>query len=120
MSAHHADAHLSLLRDCADICRATLFEHCLLEGGAHTAPNHVQAMTDCIEMCKTAVDFIARGSAMHGVVCAACAEICDQCAQSCQVLSDAVMQHCAQTCRECAEACRAMAQREGYHIEDAA
>ncbi len=114
MNIRTADAHLALLRECADTCRATLFEHCLLEGGAHVAPDHIQSMMDCIEICRTAVDFMTRGSSQHGIICASCAEICLQCAESCERLSDAVMQHCAAVCHDCAEACQRMASESGH------
>lgn len=109
------DEHLVLLRLCADTCRATLFEHCLPEGGRYTQPTHVQRMMDCIEMCKTNIDFMTRGSKMHGLVCGACAELCLACAESCEAIKDAVMRHCAAVCRNCAAACAEMASEHHEH-----
>ncbi len=114
------DSHLALLRQCVDHCRATLFDHCLPTGGAHVAPEHVERMMDCIEICRTAIDFMTRGSAQHGLVCGTCAEICLACADSCEQLDDAIMSRCADICRRCAEGCIGMAEASGRPFHHAA
>ena len=51
-----------------------------------------------------------RGVDVHAHTCAACAEICLHCAESCDDFgSDPRMSHCADVCRRCAESCRSMA-----------
>jgi hypothetical protein len=94
---------------CANTCLGTL-QHCLREGGTHAERKHVTLMLDCAEMCRTSADFMLRGSGLHGMATALCAEICDQCATSCDAVDgDREMHECAQQCRACAAACRSMA-----------
>lgn len=93
---------------CRHSCQDTLFNHCLLEGGAHTEADHVRLMTDCIQMCQAAADAMVRNSPRHAVICAACADICEACALSCEAIPGDHMKECARTCRECAEQCRRM------------
>ncbi len=116
----HPDTHLALLRQCADNCRATLFEHCLPSGGSHIEAEHVERMMDCIEICRAAVDFMTRGSRQHGIICAAAAEICLACADSCSQLDDPIMDRCADICRRCADGCIAMAEAAGYPFHEQA
>ena len=80
--------------------------HCLEMGGKHTEPAHMRLMLDCAEICQTAMNFMARASAHHAVVCRACAEICRACAASCERVGD--MDDCVQTCLRCAESCEQM------------
>jgi len=48
--------------------------------------------------------------ALHGRICAVCAEVCGHCAQDCdQFGDDAQMKACADACRRCADSCRRMA-----------
>lgn len=93
---------------CANTCLRTL-QHCLHHGGAHTEPKHVTVLLDCAQMCRTSSDFMLRGSGLHGMTCALCAEICDQCSISCGAIDgDRRMYECAQQCRVCSAACRRM------------
>lgn len=94
--------------DCANECKEVLFQHCLSKGGAHIEQAHVNLMVDCIQICRMSADFMLRGSDMHMLSCALCAEICDACAVSCDDIGDAEMEECAELCRRCAESCREM------------
>ena len=107
-ASEHLRATLNLVWECRTLCMETLYDHCLVMGGAHVAPDHVKAMTDCIEACQVCADFMARGSASHPAQCAACAEICEACARSCAQIEGPLMQKCAETCRRCAKSCRDM------------
>lgn len=91
--------------DCRAHIQNVFFTHCLEKGGNHVAPEHVKIMVDCMEICQTAADFMTRNSTVYASVCAACAEICYHCADSCEEIDDEEMIACAQLCRECAEMC---------------
>ena len=97
-------------RDCQRACMQTL-TYCLQQGGRHAAANHIRLMIDCAEMCQTAANFMLRGSDLHVHVCAACADVCERCAEDCgaHFTNDLRMQACAEACRRCAESCRQMA-----------
>ena len=104
----HASDCIQACGDCANECKEVLFQHCLNMGGAHIEQNHVNLMVDCIQICRMSGDFMLRGSDMHMLSCALCAEICDACATSCEDIGDPEMQECADLCRQCAELCREM------------
>lgn len=96
--------------NCHSICIATV-THCLNLGGTHASPQHIRLLLDCAEICQTSANFMLRGSDFHMLTCAACAEICRQCADSCaQMGDDATMLACADACRRCADSCQQMAQ----------
>ena len=95
---------------CHHICMETM-THCLKLGSKHAAPDHILLLQDCIQICQTSADFMLRGSARHRYTCAACSEICEQCADDCTRLdpNDSMMKQCAEMCRRCADSCRQMA-----------
>jgi hypothetical protein len=93
---------------CHSICLETL-THCLTKGGRHGEAHHVRLLTDCAEICQTSANFMLRHSELHVHTCAACAEICERCARSCEEMSDDdLMVRCSEACRSCAELCREM------------
>ena len=95
--------------DCSAICWETV-THCLTKGGEHARPEHVKLLIDCAEICQTAGSFMARGSDLHALTCATCAEVCERCAESCEQMGDdEQMRRCAEACRTCAQSCREMA-----------
>ncbi len=109
-------SHGMMMSDCVAECekanRACLetLRDCLERGGAHVAPAHVRLLLDCAEICQMTANFMLRGSAVHGIACGACAEVCERCAESCETFSgDSKMAACAETCRTCAKSCREMA-----------
>jgi hypothetical protein len=83
-------------------------------GGEYAQPNHIRLLLDCAEICQTNANFMLRGSDLHGLICATCAEVCDRCAGDCDRFDDAQMKRCAETCRRCAESCREMAAQMGH------
>jgi hypothetical protein len=99
---------IKLCWDCRNECQEILFSHCLEMGGKHVEKEHVKLMADCIQACQTAADFMTRDSRLHAAECAACAEICKTCAESCERIGGTEMQHCAEICRRCADSCREM------------
>lgn len=96
--------------DCAWACTETA-THCLEMGGKHADPQHIKTLLDCAEACRTAADFMARGSTLHGEACLLCADACLACAESCEAIDpdDATMKACAEACRRCEASCRPMA-----------
>jgi hypothetical protein len=96
--------------DCHRICLETI-TNCLQMGGKHADPAHIRLLIDCAEICQTSANFMIRGSALHGLTCGACAEICARCADECDRIgnNDVKMKACADACRRCAESCRQMA-----------
>jgi hypothetical protein len=85
-------------------------DYCLRQGGRHAEANHIRLMLDCVEICQTSADFMIRASDLHKHTCAACAAVCDRCAQDCASFTDsAEMQRCADMCKRCADSCRQMA-----------
>lgn len=102
------------MRDCINACLAcyasclgTSMMHCLEQGGKHVEPEHFRLMMGCAEICRVSAHFMLIGTEHHKHTCRKCAEICTECAQSCEQLDG--MQECVDICRRCAEACRQMA-----------
>lgn len=93
-------------KTCHDTCLETAMTHCLELGGAHVEAEHMRLMVNCAEICQTSANFMLSRSAMHAIVCGACAAVCDACAQSCEKVGD--MQQCVDACRRCAQSCREM------------
>jgi hypothetical protein len=84
--------------------------YCLQKGGTHAEAAHIGLLLDCAEICQTSANFMLRGSEQHTQTCAACAAICEVCAEECARMDDdPPMRNCAEACRHCAESCRRMA-----------
>lgn len=103
------------MSDCIDHCLAShrrcleTAAYALGQGGALAAPDLIAMLTDCAELCQASANSMLRGSALHPVLCRACAEACDLCAAACsKPRADAPMAQCAETCRVCAAGCRQM------------
>ena len=72
--------------------------------------SHLRLLIDCAEICQATADAMLRDSAVHKILCSACADICERCVESCNTFrTDARMAACAKTCRSCAGSCQAMA-----------
>ncbi|MBM3925402.1 MAG: four-helix bundle copper-binding protein [SAR202 cluster bacterium] len=97
--------------NCADECLKTI-SYCLEQGGKHVGEAHLRLMIDCVEICRTSANFMLRESEMSMALCKICADICEQCATSCESFGqdDAQMVECANACRACATSCRKMAE----------
>jgi hypothetical protein len=93
-----------------DACLDTV-NYCLTKGGDHAEASHVRRLLDCAEICQTSANYMLRGSDLHVLTCAVCAEVCTRCADDCaRFTGDEQMQMCADACRACAESCRKMSQ----------
>jgi hypothetical protein len=104
----HIKVCIELCWQCRNTCQDTFYNHCLDQGGAHVAHQHALLMNDCIQACQTAADFMVRGSAHHVAECAACAEICEACAVSCETFDCDEIKRCAEVCRRCSQSCSEM------------
>lgn len=94
---------------CHEVCLSTV-AYCLEQSGQHAGESHITLLLDCADICHTSADFMLRGSDEHGRICAACAAVCQRCAEDCdQFLGDEVMHACADGCRTCADLCEQMA-----------
>jgi hypothetical protein len=96
---------------CQRICLETAARHFRGEDRATKGrEGHVRLLLDCAEICQTSANFMVRGSELHGQTCAACAAVCERCAEECDKLGeDPHLAACAEICRACAQTCREMA-----------
>ncbi|MCY1456241.1 hypothetical protein D9M68_680070 [compost metagenome] len=101
------EACISQCLGCYRNCLQTASQHCLEAGGKHIEPEHFRLMMACAEICRTTAHTMLIGVAIHGRVCAACADMCRACAESCTGLHG--MAECEEACRRCAQACEKMA-----------
>src|SRR3546814_19932524 len=92
---------------CHAICLETI-NYCLEKGGKHAAPEHIALLTSCADICATSASAMLRGSAVHPVICGACAEVCRPCAAECVALDDPEMTRSAETCSTGAQRCAGM------------
>ena len=108
----YSEQMLVCIQNCQDCHRACLqtLAYCMKQGGRHAAPEHLRLLMDCADVCLTSAAFMIRGSDLHAYTCAACAAVCERCADDCAEMGDDLrMKALADTCRHCAESCRAMA-----------
>lgn len=117
--AHDQDEHdhdQERLQECIEECLncyaacTMTAQHCLATGGEHVDVNLVGVLLDCAEICHVSANFMLRGSPYHAITCAACAELCRECADGCRTIpDDEQLAHCADMCMTCAESCERMA-----------
>lgn len=105
------------VQQCIDICLLChktceeMLPYCLQKGGVHSETQHVLGLLTCAEICRTTAHFMMWSSLLNDRLCAICAEICHQCADDCDELSeDKMMKMCSEICRRCAESCQKMAE----------
>jgi hypothetical protein len=94
--------------DCFRICNETTIR-CLTLGGKHSESEHLNLLMDCARICNTNAEFMLRNSIYYPQTCGLTANICDECADTCDRFDDDFMKECASVCRRCAESCREMA-----------
>lgn len=95
--------------DCLRVCTETA-SHCIALGGRHADPRHLELLFDCADVCNLSVKLLARDSDFHMDLCSLCAQVCRQCARSCERIGeDEMMRECAEVCWRCAESCDRMA-----------
>jgi hypothetical protein len=103
------------MTDCIDHCLAShricleTAAYATKQGGALAATSLVAMLTDCAELCQATANSMLRKSALHTILCRACAEACERCSQECLRHSDdPQMARCSSTCKTCAASCREM------------
>ena len=94
--------------DCYKTCTESLTK-CLAMGGKHAKFEHINLLMDCAKTCSINADFILRNSTYYPQTCGITADICDECADTCDRFHDDFMKECANVCRRCSESCREMA-----------
>jgi Domain of Unknown Function (DUF326) len=87
---------------CHSLCLETV-SCSLKEGGQHADPKPITTLLDCADICQTSADFLLRGSELHPLTCATCAEFCEACARGCARFNHDFLQRCAEACRRCAD-----------------
>lgn len=99
---------------CIEACRnchsssTEMIAYCLQKGGEHAEVGHITLMRDCTAICELNEEVMLRSSRFVNRICALCADVCDDCADSCERFDDEAMQRFAQQCHSCADACREM------------
>lgn len=111
----HSMAKAMPMKDCIELCTAS---HVMcLETANHVASTVRSAasaqlialLNDCAEICQSTANSMIRSSALHPILCRACAEACERCARECERQSgDQQLAVCAAACRRCASSCREM------------
>lgn len=94
--------------DCYQACTETTLR-CLTMGGIHAEKEHLNLLMDCAKICNTNADFMLRNSSYYPQTCGITADICDECADTCDRFEEDFMKECARVCRRCSESCREMA-----------
>jgi hypothetical protein len=88
---------------CHRMCLRTAMTHCLEQGGSCLEPPHLRVMLACAELCRTTADSMLAGYSLYEELCAACARVCRDCAESCERIGE--LDECVQACRRCMESC---------------
>ena len=97
---------LASLEQCRETCQETIM-HSLKEGGDYVKTDHIRILLDCAEICGFSVNFLLRDSDYAGNLIELCADICEQCAESCELFDGhEKMKECALVCQNCAKKCR--------------
>lgn len=101
----------SCIKSCLETYKisSSLLSHCLEKGGKHADPKHIKLLGDCARICNLSADFMIRQSDFYTSTCKVCAEVCTQCALSCEsIADDEMMRACVEACRKCATSCEEM------------
>lgn len=115
---HHRTEGMAMsMADCIDDCVAS-HRMCLetaayvtKQGAALAKAPLIAMLNDCAELCQTTANSMLRESALHPILCHACAAACERCAQEClRHGKDQQVAHCSATCKQCAASCRMMAE----------
>ncbi len=94
---------------CESSCLESI-NYCTRQGGKHAEAAHLGLLIDCARVCSISADYMLRESPFHGEMCEICADVCEDCAASCdRFKDDDQMKDCAEKCRACAASCRRMA-----------
>ncbi|MFZ7134027.1 MAG: four-helix bundle copper-binding protein [Eubacteriales bacterium] len=95
-------------KKCTQACYAC-FSACLNEPDLNARKNCVGLLVECAMMCQMSVGMMSMNGQFSKQHCGLCAQICDKCAQECEMFKDDHCKECAQICHMCADECRKMA-----------
>ena len=101
-------------KSCIDACLACATEcdhcatECLHEKDVKMMARCIELDRECAAACYASAQLMGIGGDHAAAFCAACAEICDACADECSRHDAGHCQRCAEVCRSCAEECRKM------------
>lgn len=95
-------------KECRVVCTETTI-HCLNMCGKHAEILHVRLMRDRADICEQSENLMLRSSKLVNQACRMSADVCDNCAESCDAFDDQAMKACAQVRRDCLSVCREMA-----------
>ena len=101
------DACIDACNDCAAACDRCAAA-CLREPDPKAMARCIALDIDCAQLCRVAAGFVARASEVADELCQACADLCDICAGECAKHSMQHCQDCAAACARCAAECRKM------------
>ena len=105
MSHQQNQQQLDALNKCVAECNHCATA-CLDEQDVKMLSKCIKLDIDCAQICSLTADLISRGSVHGHHLMKECAEVCNACAEECEMHSH--MEHCktcAEACRACAEAC---------------
>lgn len=107
MSHAQFESCIKACYDCATACDHCA-SACLQEPDPKFMARCIALDLDCAGICRLAAAYMARGSESATVICALCAQICDECEAECTKHPMDHCQQCAAACRRCGEECRRM------------
>lgn len=97
---------------CIKACRLCFLDcqKCAVQmAGKESGNDCPNCCLQCLDACLLCIKFLFAGSQFSKAYCLLCAEVCDWCAQQCQVHDHDHCKVCAASCVICADACRAYA-----------
>ncbi len=105
MGEEHQRAITDLM-NCSSIIQETLM-YCLQQGGRHADARHISLLMDTAEFCKTGTSVLFHSSPVSQRVVGVIAEVCQECATSCEQFGDdSQMRACYDACLRAANSCR--------------
>ncbi len=94
---------------CHLICKQ-LIQYSIQTGGIYAEPSHLRLLEDCSEICETTANLILRESDLMKELCLVCMRACERCAARCRRFPDNQrMTACAEACEQTANSCSAVA-----------
>ena len=91
---------------CHRTCLRTAMTYCLEQAADRVDAALFRSLLTCSDMCRATIDALLSGYESSEDVCALCARVCTQCADSCE--RHAELQDCVEVCRACSLACIAV------------
>lgn len=99
-----AHDHVELCLRAHQECTEAL-QYCLQHGEGHADLHHLKLLQTCAELTHATARLMMIQSPCQHALSEVCAQVCLECAKSCEELSDTALTDCAYACVQCAEAC---------------